>query len=230
MSPRAKRSVRSFKPTRRRVRTIVRRLEKAYGPRPWQPSGDPLGGLIWTILSQHTSDINSHAAYDRLRQAFPTWRAVLDAKACDIERAIRCGGLARRKAGRIQTILAAIRADRGRLSLDFLADWPTDQAIDYLSQFNGVGAKTAACVMMFDLGKPVLPVDTHVHRLSKRLGLIAADTDADGAHRELQALCPDELVWPFHVLLIHHGRRTCRARNPLCANCSLGDICPAAVA
>jgi endonuclease III len=230
MAPRGSRPAPSFKPTRRRVRSIVRRLERAYGPRPWKPSGDPLGGLVRTILSQHTNDANSHAAYEGLRARFPTWPAVLKARTRDVERAIRCGGLARQKAGRIRMILAQIKGDRGRLDLGFLADWPADRAVEYLCGFNGVGPKTAACVMMFNLGRPMLPVDTHVHRVSARLGLISAQVDADQAHKDLQALCPDELVWPFHVLLIEHGRQTCRSRNPLCGNCPLAEVCPHSLA
>ena len=216
------------KPSRGRIRMIVRRLERAYGPRPWQPRGDPLGGLVRTILSQHTNDTNSHAAYDELRRRFPTWQGVLKARARDIERAIRCGGLAGQKAGRIHAILAAIQAERGRLDLDFLADWPADEAVAYLCRFNGVGPKTAACVLMFNLGRPVLPVDTHIHRVSRRLGLIGPEATADQAHESLQSVCPDELVWPFHVLLIEHGRQTCRSRQPRCDACCLADPCPAA--
>ncbi|MBN1346526.1 MAG: endonuclease III [Phycisphaerae bacterium] len=218
-----------FEPTRRRVRAITRRLEKAHGPRPWDPEGDPLGGLIATILSQHTSDTNSHAAYAELRRRFPTWESVLGATPRQIEQAIRQGGLAKQKSVRIKAILAEIRDEHGRLGLDFLAHWPIDRAVEYLCRFNGVGRKTAACVLMFELGRPVLPVDTHVHRLAKRLGLIAPDTSADQAHDALQAICPDELVWPFHVLLVTHGRRICKAREPECGACSLRDICPTGI-
>ncbi len=226
-SSRSRPSSRSPQPTGRRIRAVVRRLERAYGPRPWQPRGDPLGGLIRTILSQHTNDVNSHAAYAELRRRFPTWPAVLAATPRQIEQAIRRGGLAHQKTARIRSILATIQDDHGRLTLDFLADWPADRAVQYLCRFNGVGPKTAACVMLFNLGKPVLPVDTHVHRVSRRLGLIGPEATAGRAHEVLQALCPDELVWPFHVLLIEHGRRTCRSRRPTCGSCPLANLCPA---
>lgn len=215
-----------FRPSPRRVRTIVNRLERTYGARPWQPRGDPLGGLIQTILSQSTNDANSHAAYAELRRRFPSWLAALKATSRQIEQAIRRGGLARQKAGRIREILRAIHSEHGRLDLDFLANLSDTQAVEYLCGFKGVGPKTAACVLMFNLGRPVLPVDTHVHRLSGRLGLIGPGTTADQAHEALQALCPDALVWPFHVLLIEHGRRTCRSRAPLCETCCLAAICP----
>jgi len=213
-------------PGPRRVRAIVNRLERAYGPRPWQPRGDPLGGLVRTILSQSTNDANSHAAYAELRRRLPSWSAVLKATPRQIERAIRRGGLARQKAGRIRDILRTIQSDHGRLDLGFLADLSDARAVEYLCGFAGVGPKTAACVLMFNLGRPVLPVDTHVHRVSGRLGLIKAGTTANKAHEVLQAICPDALVWPFHVLLIEHGRRTCRSRGPLCQTCCLDDICP----
>ncbi len=226
MPRRPARSAGTFRPSRQRVRALVRRLERVYGPRPWRPRGDPLGGLIGTILSQHTSDANSHAAYAELRRQFPTWQDALAARPTAIERAIRCGGLARQKARRIRAILVEIKSRHGHLDLDFLADWPVERAVEYLCGFNGVGPKTAACVMMFNLGRPVLPVDTHVHRVSGRLGLIEPDTTAEQAHQVLQSLCPDELVWPFHVLLIEHGRGTCRARQPQCEGCCLRAVCP----
>jgi endonuclease III len=208
------------------VPAIVARLEKVYGPRPWKYGGDPLGGLIATILSQHTSDTNSDAAYASLRRRFPSWKSVLKASPRQLEEAIRCGGLARQKARFIQDLLRKLQAERGRLSLAFLADSSAEEALDFLCGFKGVGPKTAACVLLFNLGKPVLPVDTHIHRLSKRLGLIGPNTSADEAHDRLQLLCPGEMVYAFHVLMITHGRQTCRAQNPLCRSCCLNDVCP----
>ncbi len=217
---------RDVRPSRRLIRTITKRLEKAYGPRDWEPDGDPLGGLIETILSQNTNDANSSAAYEELRRRLPTWEQVRDARTDKIERAIRRGGLAKQKAGRIKKILQHITERHGKLSLDWLDDMPPDEAVETLCGLKGIGRKTAACVMMFNLGKPVLPVDTHVHRVSLRLGLMAEGTSADQAHDDLQAICPDELVWPFHVLLITHGRQRCRSQRPACKGCPLLDICP----
>jgi endonuclease-3 len=219
-------SPRKVEPRPGPVPAILARLERAYGSRPWKPGGDPLGGLIGTILSQHTSDTNSDAAYAELRRRFRSWKAVMEAPARQIEQAVRRGGLARQKAKYIRDLLRTLHAERGRLSLSFLADWPADQAIEYLCRFNGVGRKTAACVLLFNLGKPVLPVDTHIHRVSKRLGLIPPNTSAEEAHDRLSLLCPSETIYAFHVLMITHGRRTCRAQNPLCKSCCLKERCP----
>jgi endonuclease-3 len=214
-----------------RIRQIVRRLETVHGPRPWriERSADGgLDGLIATILSQHTSDANSDAAYMDLRRAFRTWRACMNAPAGRVERAIRWGGLARQKARSIQAVLRRLDAERGELSLAFLRRWPLARAREYLRGLPGVGPKTAACVLLFYLGKPALPVDTHVHRLARRLGLIPADASADEAHEILEPACPPRLVYPFHVLLITHGRKVCQARQPRCDECVLADICPSA--
>lgn len=211
-----------------RITQIVRRLQKTYGPCPWRQHGKPLDGLIGTVLSQHTSDANSDAAYENLRRAFPTWRACMSARPGEVERAIRCGGLARQKTRSIQAILRFLQVDRGRLSLDFLRRWPMRRAREYLLALPGVGPKTAACVLLFNLHKPALPVDTHVHRLARRLGLIPDDASAEDAHELLEAACPKRLVYPFHILLIRHGREVCRARKPRCDECVLAEICPSA--
>lgn len=212
------------------IAEIVKQLTRLYGPRPWRRWGRPLDGLIGTVLSQHTSDVNSDAAYRNLRRAFHTWRAVMLAKPAEVERAIRRGGLAKQKTRSIQAILGTLQADRGKLSLDFLARWPLAKAREYLLALPGVGPKTAACVLLFNLGKPALPVDTHVHRLARRLGLIPESASAEQAHEILEAICPPRLVYPFHVLLIQHGRQVCRARRPRCTECILADICPSASA
>lgn len=208
-----------------RLRRVVVRLEGAYGGRQWRRSGGGLDGLVATILSQNTSGANSGEAFRRLKRRFPSWRACMDSPVGQVEAAIRCGGLARRKAGRIQKILRRIVAERGRLSLEFLGRWEVDRARQWLTGLEGVGAKTAACVLMFNFGRPVLPVDTHVHRVSRRLGLIGAEVGAGRAHEILGAACPDELVYAFHVLLIEHGRAVCRARGPLCGQCVLKRGC-----
>lgn len=201
-------------PGARRVRAVVRRLEKAYGPRPWKRHGPPLDGLIAAILSQNTSDQNSHAAFKDLKRRFPTWERVRTAPASKIAAAIKTGGLAQQKAPRIKKILNQLHKKTGELSLDFLRDLSLDQAREYLLALSGVGPKTAACVLMFNLGRPALPVDTHVHRVAKRIGLIDPSTSADKAHHVLERACPDELIYPFHVLMIAHGRQVCHARSP----------------
>jgi endonuclease-3 len=153
---------------------------------------------------------------------------VADARVGPIAAAIRPAGLHRQKARSIRAALRAIRQDRGRLSLDFLRRRPTDWARRYLLALPGVGPKTAACVLCFSLRRPVLPVDTHVHRTSRRLGLLHGRTSAEKAHEVLGALVPPDLTYTFHVLLIEHGRRTCRARRPDCPACPLRDVCPSA--
>jgi endonuclease-3 len=201
-------------------------LAVAYGPVEWRVTFAPLDQLIGTILSQNTSDVNSHAAFEALRGRFGDWDAVRRARVGTIAKVIRKGGLAQQKAPRIKAILEEIKRRHGRLSLDFLCAMPTDEAIEYLSGFPGVGPKTVACVLLFACGKPVLPVDTHVHRVSRRLGLIGEKTSAEKAHRELAELVPDERVLEFHIQLIRHGRRMCSARNPDCSECVLLDGCP----
>jgi endonuclease-3 len=188
--------------------------------------------LVLTILSQNTTDTNSGRAFMRLRQRFDSWDALAEAPVEEIEREIAVGGLAKRKAPRIKAALAAVREKRGSWDLGFLRDLPLDEAKAWLRELSGVGPKTAACVLMFALGRPALPVDTHVHRVAGRLGLVPPKATPEKAHDILSygsdgesALDP-ELVYPLHISLIKHGRRLCRARNPLCAECPLLDGCP----
>lgn len=178
-----------------------------------------------TILSQNTSAANYTRAFTSLQERFDGWEAVRIADLSEIEEAIRPGGLAKIKAPRIRQALNDILERTGGLSLDFLAGMPDQEARDYLMQFDGVGVKTASCVLMFSLGRPVLPVDTHVHRLAKRLGLIQGRVSAEAAHHVLQAMVPDELVYSFHVNLVTHGRRVCKAQNPACDACVLLELC-----
>ncbi len=219
--------------TRRRapsVATIVRRLEKAYGKRPWKAGRRPLDSLIGTILSQNTNDRNSGAAMVRLTEAFRQWDEVADAPLRRIAAAIRVAGLHRQKARSIRAVLRRIREERGRPTLDFLRRRPTEKVKSYLLDLPGVGPKTAACVLLFSLRRPVLPVDTHVHRVSRRLGLIGPKVSAEKAHDLLARIVPPEKVYAFHVLLIQHGRHVCRARRPDHDTCCLRDICPSAEA
>ena len=210
------------------VTLLLRRLERAYGRRPWRTWGRPLDLLIGTILSQNTTDRNSDAAFDRLRQVLPDWNAAAEAPLWKIAGAIRPAGLHRRKAAHIRAILRRLRQERGRADLDFLRRWPTDRVKEYLRALPGVGPKTAACVLLFSLKRPVLPVDTHVHRVSRRLGLIGPRVSAEKAHDLLAGRVPPEKVYALHVLLIHHGRRICHARRPNHAACMLRDVCPSA--
>ena len=169
-----------------RIRWVYERLVEQWGVPPWEPDGDALGGLIATILSQHTSDLNSERAYARLREAFPDWADVRDAPVEAVADEIRVGGLARIKAERIQRVLRALgeRGD-GTLDLSWLGDLPLDEARAALQALPGVGPKTAACVLLFSLGRPAFPVDTHVWRVTRRLGLSGPKVTAEAAHLEL---------------------------------------------
>jgi endonuclease-3 len=214
---------------RAKVQWVEDALTKFYGARVWNAahySDDILGALVATILSQNTSDLNSGRAYASLRAAFPDgWDSVRTASVSRVADAIRPGGLAQTKAPRIQAILQDVYERHGKTDLDHIRHWDDAEIRAFLRSFPGVGPKTAACVLMFNLGRPVLPVDTHVHRVAGRLGLIGPKTTADGAHDQLQALLDNDQVYPFHVHLIEHGRRVCHARRPECARCPLQCGC-----
>ncbi|TMG02134.1 MAG: endonuclease III [Chloroflexi bacterium] len=206
---------------------IIQRLSALYGDPVWRPHGDPMSELVLTILSQNTSDANSGRAFMRLRSRFRTWEELLAAGLEAIVPEIQAGGLATIKAPRIKAALEAVYERRGNFDLEFLRDLPLEEAKAWLRELKGVGPKTAACVLMFALGRPGLPVDTHVHRVAQRLGLVPAKAGAAEAHDILEAhLEPDE-VYPFHISLIKHGRRICRSQRPLCERCPLLDGCPA---
>jgi endonuclease-3 len=213
---------------------VYETLLNTYGEPKNEPDYDPLGGLIGTILSQHTSDINSERAYQQLIATFPTWEQVRDAPTEEVARAIRSGGLANVKAPRIQDVLLTLteqqEAQGGKKTLgeylyDELAKRETEEAWRYLQKLPGVGPKTAACVMMFNLDRPSFPIDTHVHRTSQRLGLILPNVNADKAHTLFARVLPPEWVYPLHVNLITHGRRVCHAQRPACAECTLYKEC-----
>jgi endonuclease III len=205
---------------------VLARLRVYYGsPEPRRSDG-PLAELVQTILSQNTSDVNTERAFASLWSRFGDWQAIAAAPTSAIADAIRSGGLAEIKAPRIKGVLEAIQRDRGTLSLDFLAELPLDEARAYLTSLGGVGPKTAACVLLFALGMPALPVDTHVHRVSKRLGLIGERISAEAAHRLLESAIPPAEMYDAHMLLIRHGRVICKALRPRCEVCPLGDVCP----
>lgn len=208
------------------IRRIAALLEKAYGRPEFHRTHGPLDELVLTILSQNTSSVNYGRAYASLRDRFRSWDEVRVARESEIEDAIRVGGLAHIKAGRIKRVLNEIHDARGETSLDFIAQMPDGEARDFLLRFQGVGLKTASCVLMFSLGRPVFPVDTHVHRIARRLGLIASSVSADAAHDILGDMIPDDLVYSVHVNLVTHGRRTCKAQNPKCGECVLLTLCP----
>ena len=201
---------------------------KRYGPLEPPRRTDPLDELILTVQSQHTSDLNAERAFAALRGAFPTWDDVVRAKPEHVADVIRSGGLANTKAVRIQQILREIHEREGRYDLSFLSRRSDDEVREYLMSLPGVGPKTAAVVMSFSLGRATIAVDTHVHRVSGRLGLIPPKTSADKAHRLLEDLVPPELRTSMHVGLISLGREICKAGRPRCEECPLVDLCPTA--
>lgn len=207
---------------------VLERLRPHTGALHWRPHGDAVGELVLTILSQHTNDTLSGKAFARLLAAFPTWADIAAAPVEAITDAIKDGGLARQKAPRIKAVLERIEAERGAFDLDFLATMPVPEAKRWLQALPGVGPKTAACVLLFALGRPALPVDTHVYRVSRRLGLIGPKVTEAKAHEVLEALVPPEQMHDFHIALIKHGRYTCTAQRPRCAACPLADVCPSA--
>ena len=208
---------------------ILDLLNAEYGTPSLRPHRDPLAELVLTVLSQNTSDVNSGRAFARLLAAFPDWQAVMTADVRAVEEAIRPGGLAPSKAPRIQAMLREVWARPGSLDLSFLQDMPMEEARAWLRSLPGVGPKTAACVLLFSLGKPALPVDTHVLRVAKRLGLAPQKASAEQAHHLLEGMLEPEEVYPFHINLIRHGRRTCLAQRPRCPACALRHGCPSAV-
>ncbi|MDH4221991.1 MAG: endonuclease III [candidate division Zixibacteria bacterium] len=207
------------------IKTLFSLLEKEYGRKILKPSFDPLSELISTILSQNTSDYNSHRAFRNLKHSFKSWEILRSAPPGKIVRGIKIGGLEKVKAGRIKNILNQIYKERGKLTLSFLEKWDTERVKRYLSRFKGVGDKTIACVLLFSLGRPVFPVDTHILRVSRRIGLIPVKTDSKKAHLILQKVIPENLIYAFHLNLIEHGRKICKARAPLCSECVFKKNC-----
>ncbi len=205
---------------------IAELLDPLYGPVTWEPRLNALDELIFTVLTQHTSDLNAERAFKSLRARYHTWQEVIAAPDTDVADVIRSGGLANQKSVRIQQILAAILDKRGEFDIQFLGELPLDEAKAWLQDLPGVGPKTAAVVLSFALGMPAMPVDTHIHRVAGRLGLIRPGTSADDAHDVLEEIVPPDERFAFHVLLITHGRQICKARRPLCGECPLEAPCP----
>ena len=212
----------------RRLRVIHRRLVKRFGELEPPRATDPLDELVLTVLSQHTSDLNADRAFASLRAAYPNWQAVVDARPGDVADVIRSGGLANTKAPRIQAILREVAEREGSFILDRLRDMPDAEARDYLTSLPGIGPKTAAVVLSFALGRDAMPVDTHVHRVTRRLGIVPDKVSAERADRILHDLVPDGLRTPLHVAFIRLGREICKAPIPRCAQCPLKDLCPTA--
>jgi endonuclease-3 len=200
-------------------------LRSMYGVPEWSPRRDATEELVLTILAQHTSDLNAERAFAELRRRLPTWDEVESAPLPAVEAAIVSGGLAKQKAPRIQAALRAIHTERGDHSLAFLADMEPLAARDWLTRIPGIGKKTASVVLLFCFGMPLMPVDTHVHRVTRRIGLVPPKASPDEAHERLMADIAPESIYEAHVNLITHGRQTCHARNPACFRCAVSARC-----
>jgi len=224
------------------VSAIRDRLREVYGIPSMAPHQQPLDELMLTVLSQSTNDRNRDVAYERLRERFPSWEAVLNAPVEEVEEAIRPGGISKVKSERIQAILRAIDEgglaageaatgvapppDADPLDLSWLRDAPVPDGQAYLTSLPGVGRKTAACVLLFAYGLHDVPVDTHVSRVGMRLRLLRPGAPFEELHDAMLALTPPGEELELHVNLLRHGRRTCHARTPECAACVLRRMCP----
>lgn len=201
------------------------RLLEFFGYPHWRNPLSPLDELVSTILSQNTNDINRDRAFDALKARFESWEAVRDGNQQDIIDTIRPAGLANQKGARIHAILRAITEQRGSLDLEFLKDFSAEEARQWLMKFKGVGPKTAAIVLQFSLNKPAFPVDTHIYRVTGRLGLRPEKMNAEKAHPHFENLLPPETYYPAHLNIIRLGREICQARKPMCQDCPLEDMC-----
>ena len=208
-----------------RATQVHQRLLEFFGEPTWRSPFPPLDELICTILSQNTNDTNRDRAFESLRAGFPTWEAVRDAPAADVIEAIRPAGLANQKGPRLQAALKSITEQRGELDLSFLKEYTPGAALDWLMQFKGVGPKTASIVLQFSLGMAAFPVDTHIYRVSGRLGLRPPKMSVEKTHKHLAAQFPPETYYAAHLNIIRLGREICRARKPRCEACPLQDLC-----
>lgn len=200
-------------------------LLNVFGEPIWRNPLPAIDELVSTILSQNTNDINRDRGFNALRAKFPTWEQVRDAEASEVIDAIRPAGLANQKGPRMQQVLKAITEERGSLDLSFLAGMPLEEARSWLTKFNGVGPKTAAIVLCFSLGIPAFPVDTHVYRVTGRIGLRPDKMNVEQAHPYLESVFPAETYYEAHLNLIRLGREICNARKPLCMNCPIVKLC-----
>jgi endonuclease-3 len=207
------------------VRYIIQNLERTYGVPANERESSPLDMLVQIILSQATSDINSHRTFAALKKRFPNWEAVARARESTIAETIRSGGLANQKAAVIKRVLRQIEAERGAVSLDFLHELSTAEAVRYLRRFRGLGPKTIACTLLFACRKEVFPLDTHIFRILRRVGLIPQKCTDARAHEIMNQVVPHGKFYSFHVNLIRHGRALCRPREPLCERCPIIEYC-----
>jgi endonuclease-3 len=204
---------------------IIQNLERTYGVPENERISDPLDMLVQIILSQATSDTNSHRTYAALKKRFPVWERALRARTETIAETIRAGGLANQKAAVIKSLLRQIKEEHGTLELDFLHEMPAKEAREYLKQFRGIGPKTIACTLLFACRKDVFPLDTHIFRILRRVGLIPQKCTDARAHEIMDRTVPPGKFYSFHVNLIRHGRALCRPREPVCERCPIVEYC-----
>ena len=209
--------------TKARLLKIAQRLEDYYGPIPWESEGDPLDVLVLTILSQNTNDVNRDRAYAALTARYKSYDEIVSAPPDELADTIKVGGMHFQKAKRIQSVLREIHDEYGSYTLEHLWEMTRDEVLTELTKYKGIGKKTAGIVLTFSLNKPYFPVDTHITRITKRLEFVKEREDP---HDVMNALVPDEPIYPYNIHLIYHGRETCRARKPLCDSCVIREYCP----
>lgn len=214
-----------MKNLQKRALAIHEKLIAVFGEPVWRTPLPAIDELVSTILSQNTNDINRDRGFNALRAKFPNWEQARDADPKEVIEAIRPAGLANQKGPRIQQVLRSITEERGSLDLDFLADLPVAEARAWLTKFNGVGPKTAAIVLCFSLNMPAFPVDTHIHRVSGRIGLRPEKMTVEQAHPHLESVFPPETYYAAHLNLIRLGREVCGARKPNCPQCPIRELC-----
>ncbi|MDO8735687.1 MAG: endonuclease III [Thermoleophilia bacterium] len=212
-----------------RLPVIIRYLDQEYFRPRFAPRFSPADELVFTILSQNTTDINAGRALESLKKKYPEWEEAARAPVRSIASAIRMSGIAGPKSRYIKETLSELLAEHGDLELGFLKEMGDREALDYLTRFPGVGIKTASCVLMFALGRPVMPVDTHVFRVCKRLDFLPEDATREEAHWILNAIVPEDDRYSFHINLVLHGRKICKAQRPRCGECLIEGLCPGAI-
>lgn len=212
-------------PHAKKALQVHQKLIEAFGEPTWRNPLPPVDELVSTILSQNTNDVNRDRAFDSLRAKFPTWEEVRDANTDEVIEAVRVAGLANQKGPRLQQVLRDITAERGSLDLSFLAEMSVEDARNWLTRFKGVGPKTAAIVLCFSLNMPAFPVDTHVYRVTGRIGLRPENISVEQAHPYLEGVFPPETYYAAHLNIIRLGREVCNARKPKCPDCPVRDLC-----
>ncbi len=210
---------------REKARWVHQRLLEHYGEPDWRPHFPPLDELIITTLAQNSTDRNAFMAYKKLKERFPTWEAVMNAPVEEVIDAVRSAGLGNQKGPRIQAILRKLWAEQGEFDLSFLANMSTEEAEAWLTSIKGIGHKTASILLLFNFQRPTFPVDTHVSRVSKRLGIVPPKANTRQIRAIWETLVPPDWYYPLHLNLIRHGREVCKARNPRCEMCVLQEKC-----